>query len=140
MFVVFDTNHYREVVHQTLLFERLDRRMTAARADAFTTIVTVQEITQGWAAEINRRKAGREQLKAYRQFQNAIGAFCDITILPFDEEAVEEFHRLQTLRLKVGTMDLKIAAIAISHSALLLSRNLLDFRKVPGLRVENWLD
>lgn len=37
-------------------------------------------------------------------------------------------------------MDLKIASIAISHDAMLLSRNLRDFRKVPGLNVENWLD
>ena len=37
-------------------------------------------------------------------------------------------------------MDLKIAAIAVSHDALLLSRNLVHFQKVPGLRVENWLD
>jgi tRNA(fMet)-specific endonuclease VapC len=37
-------------------------------------------------------------------------------------------------------MDLKIACIALAHEALLLSRNLVDFEKVPGLRVENWLD
>jgi tRNA(fMet)-specific endonuclease VapC len=37
-------------------------------------------------------------------------------------------------------MDLKIAAIALSHEALLLSRNLRDFNSVPDLRVENWLD
>ncbi len=37
-------------------------------------------------------------------------------------------------------MDLKIAAICVTHDILLLSRNLLDFQKVPGLRVENWLD
>lgn len=37
-------------------------------------------------------------------------------------------------------MDLKIAAICIAHDAMLLSRNLVDFEKVPGLRVENWLD
>ena len=41
---------------------------------------------------------------------------------------------------RIGTLDLKIAAIAISHDALLLTRNLVDFAKVPGLRVENWLD
>jgi predicted nucleic acid-binding protein len=34
---------------------------------------------------------------------------------------------------------LKIAAIAMAESALLLSANLRDFQKVPGLRVENWL-
>jgi tRNA(fMet)-specific endonuclease VapC len=35
-------------------------------------------------------------------------------------------------------MDLKIAAIVLTHNALLISRNLKDFRKVPGLKVEDW--
>lgn len=140
MFVIFDTNHFREVVLRTPLFETLDRRMEASGADAFTTILTVQEVTQGWMAEIHRKMAGRDQVKAYRQFQNAVEAFGDITLLPFDGEAAEVFHRLRALRLNVGTMDLKIAAVAISHGALLLSRNLQDFGKVPGLQVENWLD
>ena len=35
-------------------------------------------------------------------------------------------------------MDLKIASIAIANDALLLTRNLSDFSKIPGLRVEDW--
>jgi tRNA(fMet)-specific endonuclease VapC len=37
-------------------------------------------------------------------------------------------------------MDLKIAATALVNDALLLSANRRDFERVPGLRVENWLD
>jgi tRNA(fMet)-specific endonuclease VapC len=35
-------------------------------------------------------------------------------------------------------MDLKIAAIALANDATLLTRNLSDFRKIPGLRIEDW--
>jgi tRNA(fMet)-specific endonuclease VapC len=35
-------------------------------------------------------------------------------------------------------MDLKIAAITIVQGAMLLTRNLVDFRKVPGLKAEDW--
>jgi tRNA(fMet)-specific endonuclease VapC len=42
--------------------------------------------------------------------------------------------------IRIGTLDLKIAAITIAHDATLLTRNTVDFAKVPGLRFENWLD
>ena len=50
------------------------------------------------------------------------------------------FARLCREAVRVGTMDLKIACIAITHEATLLTRNTIDFAKVPGLRFENWLD
>lgn len=81
MFVVLDTDHYSAVVHQPRLAAKLNRRLEETEADAFTTIITVQEITQGWTAEINRQKAGRDQLRAYQQFQNAVEDFAHITIL-----------------------------------------------------------
>jgi len=48
------------------------------------------------------------------------------------------FERLRQQRVRIGTMDLKIAAIALEHNALGLSGNLRDFQQVPGLDVEDW--
>ena len=53
--------------------------------------------------------------------------------------AAEQFQRLWVARIRIGTMDLKIAAIALANDAILLSRNLTDFSKVPALRVEDWM-
>ena len=58
--------------------------------------------------------------------------------LLFDEKAVAEFQRLWITRLRIGTMDLKIAAIALANDATLVTRNRIDFEKVPGLRIEDW--
>jgi predicted nucleic acid-binding protein len=41
-------------------------------------------------------------------------------------------------RPRIGTMDLKIAAIVVSRDATLLPRNLAGFRQVPGLQIEDW--
>lgn len=49
-------------------------------------------------------------------------------------------HPFQKRRIRIGTMNLKIACIAITHDATLLTRNTVDFTRVPGLRFENWLD
>ena len=59
-------------------------------------------------------------------------------VLDFDPQAAAEFERLISSRLRIGTMDLRIAAIALAHDAPLFSKNLIDFRRVPGLRVEDW--
>jgi tRNA(fMet)-specific endonuclease VapC len=109
-------------------------------ADVFLSIISVQESVQGWLALINRKKSGREQLHAYARFQQCIEALSTLAILPFDEHALRIFADLQRRRLRAGSMDLKIAAICLAHDALLLTRNLSDFQKVYGLRVENWLD
>jgi len=62
----------------------------------------------------------------------------DQRLLDFDEAASHEFARLRKSGVRIGTMDLRIAAIALANDALLISRNLVDFQKVPGLRVKDW--
>ena len=46
--------------------------------------------------------------------------------------------QLRRSRVRIGSMDLKIAAIAVSRKATLLSRNRADVHQVPGLQVEDW--
>jgi tRNA(fMet)-specific endonuclease VapC len=48
------------------------------------------------------------------------------------------FQLLVGQKLNVGGMDLRIAAIALENGAAVVSRNLRDFGRVPGLIVEDW--
>lgn len=64
--------------------------------------------------------------------------YSNICVLDFDEKAANEFQHLRSLKIRVGTMDLKIASIAIVNNATLLSRNLRDFEQIPNLKVEDW--
>lgn len=57
----------------------------------------------------------------------------------FNETSAEEFRRLRRERIRIASTDLKIASIALVNNATLVSANLRDFEKVPGLRVEDWL-
>ena len=63
-----------------------------------------------------------------------------LDIAPFDVAAARQFDELRRQKLCIGSRDLKIAATALVNHALLLSANRIDFERVPGLRVENWLD
>ncbi len=138
--VVFDTNHIRELVEEGLLGRRLLARINEGQADVFTCIVVTEESIRGWFALLNREKPGHDQLDAYLELKRSIETLTHFDILGFDREAADEFVKLRKLLPRVGTMDLKIAAICIAHDATLLTRNLVDFVQVPGLRVENWLE
>jgi tRNA(fMet)-specific endonuclease VapC len=61
-----------------------------------------------------------------------------LNVLPFDAAASAVFSGLTALRGKVGTMDLRIASIALSRGLIVPTRNTRDFTKVPGLVTEDW--
>lgn len=103
-----------------------------------TTIVTYEEQTRGWLAYAAKSRETVHQIKAYARLKKHLHTYVGFEVLDFDVAAAEEFNRLRTLKLHLGTADLKIAAIAISQNAFLLSRNLKDFRIIPGLRVADW--
>ena len=93
---------------------------------------------RGWLAYIARARSSTQQVRGYARLHALLEDFNTRPILDFDQNCTAEFDRLVGLKVRVGTMDLKIAAISIMRDALLLSRNLTDFRKVPGLRVDDW--
>lgn len=103
-------------------------------------IVTVEEQMRGWLAEINRHHDPHRQISSYAKLQQQIEVFADWFILPWDDEAAELFLQFRAEGVRIGTMDLKIACIALAHDSTLLTRNSKDFENVAGLHVENWLE
>jgi tRNA(fMet)-specific endonuclease VapC len=103
-------------------------------------IVTVEERMRGWLAVIAKEKKALRQVIGYRELAQLFEFYQAFEIVLFDEAAPRQFDDLRGQRLRLGTMDLKIAAIALVNNALLLSANRRDFERVPGLRFENWLD
>jgi tRNA(fMet)-specific endonuclease VapC len=60
--------------------------------------------------------------------------------IAFDHAAALEHQQLRKHYPRLGNMDLKIAAIATTQNATLLTRNYIDFGKIDGLAIENWAD
>lgn len=137
---ILDTDHVSLLEKkQTAESQRLLFRLTGVPPEEkATTIITFEEQMRGWMAWIAQARSLPEQVERYGYLNQTLQRYCAVTVLDFDERAAEEFQRLRTTRIRIGTMDLKIAAIALSHSATLLTRNLVDFQKVPGLKVEDW--
>jgi tRNA(fMet)-specific endonuclease VapC len=138
--VVLDTDHLsllerRESEASRNLQARLDLLDAGSWA---TTIVTYEEQTRGWLAYMGRAKTMAQEIDAYARLRTHLQSYRYIVLLDFDERAAIEFQRLRRSRIRIGTMDLKIAAIVLTLDATLLTTNLSDFRKIPGLKIADW--
>lgn len=120
-------------------FGRLSHRMQEWGAtDFFVSIISFHEQVAGWNAYLNRAKTPTGVIRAYLMFERVLHDFSSRKVVPFDEAATDVFDSLKRKRVRIGTLDLRIAATAIAKQLTLLSRNLVDFKKVPGLDVEDW--
>ena len=106
--------------------------------EIFTTIITFEEQIRGWLAFIAKAKTPEQQIYAYERLHQALEAYRNTTVLDFDENAAKVFQNLKSNKIRIGSMDLKIASIAIANKAILVSRNLKDFEQVPDLSVQDW--
>jgi len=65
-----------------------------------------------------------------------------LEVMPYDGNAAQAYGKIRALLGKsgrgVGSMDLLIAAHALSLKAVLVTHNVREFRQVPGLKLEDW--
>lgn len=137
---VLDTDHVTEYQRGTsAAAQRLKQRLDSATEPYATTIITVEENMRGWMAAIRRTNDPRRQIDGYGRFQRLFNFYATWNILEWNATVVDEFESLRQAGIRVGTMDLKIASIVLANDATLLTRNTIDFNRIPGLRIEDWL-
>ena len=140
--ILLDTDHVNVLKYpEHPRFASLTTQLnTSPDQDVATTVITIEEQMRGWLAWINRSDNVRRQVLAYQELLRLFDFFTRWHVMPFDEQAASEFEGLRAQRIHIGTMDLKIAAIALRHGALLLSANLRDFQQIPNLHVADWIN
>ena len=74
----------------------------------------------------------------YAGLRTTIEFFNTVDVLDFDRAAAEHYADLRSGKLRVGTQDLRIAAITLAAGGILVTRNRRDFERVPRLRVADW--
>lgn len=119
--IILDTDHVTALQSEESAASTLVANMARSGDDDFaTTAITIEEQMRGWLALIHRFDDPHRQIPAYERLVALFSFFARWKILPFDERAADEFKRLREQRVRLGTMDLKIAAIALVNDALLL--------------------
>jgi tRNA(fMet)-specific endonuclease VapC len=114
------------------------RVRAVALADRAITVITVEEQLSGWYTELRRAKRPERLAWAYRHLAATIRFLSQLQIVDFDEPAIQRCEQLKKQKVKIRTMDLRIAATVLERDAILVTRNVRDFQRVPGLRIEDW--
>ncbi|MBI3412171.1 MAG: type II toxin-antitoxin system VapC family toxin [Planctomycetes bacterium] len=138
--VLLDTDHlsvlqWQEQPACDRLLERLDQ---LAADDMATSIVRFHEQVQGWLAYINRGRKPQQIIAAYEKLEIIWRWFLKMNVASYTSEAQLCCSQIKRQCPRIRAMDLRIASIAITTEATLLTRNLRDFRQVPGLHCEDW--
>jgi tRNA(fMet)-specific endonuclease VapC len=136
---VLDTDHLS-------LLERGNSKIRGRLEEADTnsvaiTIITAEEKVKGRLAAINSL-SGIERVDrlavAYRALQSTIEDLQTLTILPFSELARDRYRELLEQKIRVGSHDLRIAAITLAVDGILVTRNRRDFERVADLQITDW--
>jgi tRNA(fMet)-specific endonuclease VapC len=106
--------------------------------DLAITVLTVEEQLSGWYTEVRKAKRPGRLAWAYRRLADTVSFLAHLRILTYDEPAMRRYEQLRKAKIKIGGMDLRIAAVVLEHGAVLITRNSRDFRKIPGLQIEDW--
>jgi len=139
--LILDTDHLSEFDQASAAGARLRQRLLTASDEVAATIVSAEEQLRGWLAQIHRsRDDPQAQIGAYARLKRRLDFYSRWIVLPWEADAAALFLDLRRQGVRIGSMDLKIACIALAHDATLLTRNTSDFAKVPNLRFANWLD
>ena len=136
---VLDTDHMSVLRRGGVEAFRLEQHLGAVPDEEIVTcIVVYEEQMRGWMAEVMRMQSGPQFIQPYDSLAINLSIYCSMTLLPFDVHAAACFDELKRQKIRIGTQDLKIASIALTNNAILLTRNTRDFARVPALKFEDW--
>ena len=118
-----------------LIKQRIDR---VKSQDIAVTVITVEEQMRGWLDVIRQSSEAKRLKWGYLGLRQGVEFFNIIRILDFDEKAINIYTELKQQKIRIGTQDLRIASIVISHNGILVTRNQRDFSRIPDLQFEDW--
>jgi tRNA(fMet)-specific endonuclease VapC len=134
---ILDTDHI-----SLILFNHPQVTENAAKHQIVTSIVTVQELFNGWIGRINDPAQMNNLPVLYSKLSITLKYLQTLEVLDFTVEADECLRNLlranPPLRKNRLQKDMRIAAIALSLDLTVATRNRRDFELVPNLRIVDW--
>ncbi len=114
------------------------RVQAAGSAQVAVSIITVEEQLRGWLAAIRAATTPEARATAYQRLRMAVEYFASFAVVDYTAQADALVSDLRKQGVRIGTQDLRIAAIALVQGATVVTSNTHDFAQVPGLAIEDW--
>lgn len=102
------------------------------------TVISAEELIRGRLAQIRKATKSQERVSSYYWFVRTLEFLRGFTVVGYSAQAEVRFQSLLNQKIRIGTQDLKIAAIVLSQQATLITRNRQDFERITGLKFEDW--
>ncbi len=132
---LFDTDTVSNLIKPVPSTALVAKIADVPRARQCISSITVGELIFGAYKAVARTESLLEQIDTY--------LLKEISIIPFDELAARRYGQVRAFLELQGTplqgADLRIASIALSRNLTIVTGNTRHFRRVPGLRAENWM-
>jgi len=130
--IVLDTDIVSDLMRPRPSAKLVERLAETATAEQTTTAITLGELAFG------ARRLRRPEL-----YERAMRLLAGVAVLPFDRRAAERYgsirSELESAGRRLPDPDLRIAATALAHGAVVITGNMRHFERIPGLSCENWL-
>ena len=138
---LFDTNHISVWQRgEGAQYETLCTHLEKCNGDQIDVcIVSFHELVNGWNAFSAKKRNSDSLVRIYLESEKILRDFSLMQMLSFDSKAAVVFDDLNHQSLRVGSMDLRIASIAIANQMTLITKNSVDFERVPRLSIQDWL-
>jgi tRNA(fMet)-specific endonuclease VapC len=102
------------------------------------TVTTAHELISGWQVRMRRARTEVQVAQAQGRMAEVLELMAGWEVLPLTIPSLARHAGLMRARLNVRSPDLRIAAVTLDAGGIVVTRNLRDFRRVPGLVVEDW--
>ena len=115
------------------MYPQIKEHLTKVRRDSvFIPSIVASEIEYGARKSFDYEKT----IKVYRSFLDVF------EVVPFDQASAREYGHLRSSLEKegkaIGANDMLIAATVLANGGILVTNNVNEFARVPGLKTENW--
>lgn len=139
---LLDTDTFSHLRHEHQLVVAKAEEAIAQGYMVAITIITKIQVLQGRMSALLKADSHEQFLNTQRRLLDDEDSCWRTQVFPLDESALIVFDGLIEVKglRKIGRADLLIASIARARNATLVTRNLKHFKRVPKLKLANWVD